>query len=323
MNKHIYPFTLRLNLSFSQLIIVNILSLFLSCIMVCQQGMASPWTLPKDRLVITMSTGYSYAYDEFINDEKGTLQNFPLQGNMQIFSLGIGGRYGLKDHLELEIATSLRSLIYSADSFVLPTGEILQINNQEVGLGDVYVILTKQILSKRWPLSFQTALKLPTGYTIPEPNKIALGSGQADISGMFQLGHIFSYGMLVGLEGGMVLRLNGPAHQVKYGVKVAQRISGRLFLFVAQTGYHSITEGEKTGLFNSVSPNPDVPAENFDLDDTYQLPFTLTQNLHQAEAGFFLGTTTKVEYSGAIIIPWAGKNAARLMSVFFNVSHPL
>ena len=132
-----------------------------------------------------------------------------------------------------------------------------------------------------------------------------------------------SSGTLIGLESGAVLRLKGPGHQVKYGAKIAQRILGRLFFFVAQTGYHSFTDGESTGLFNRVTQNPDIPAQDFSFDDTYQLPFTLTQDLHQAEFGFFLGTQKKVEYSGALIVPWAGKNAAQLISMFINVSHPL
>lgn len=287
------------------------------------QVFASPWTLPKDRLVITVTTGYSYADQEFINDHKGTQQRFPLRGRLKMYSFIIGGRYGLQDQWELEVSTSLKSLNYMAESFALPTGEILQLNSSQTGLGDFNLTLTKQIIAKQWPLSFQISLKLPTGYDLPEPNQIALGSGQADITGIFQLGHMFSSGTLIGLDGGAVLRVKGPGHQVKYGVKLAQRLKGRLFIFVAQTGYHSITEGEETGLFNKVIRNPKTSAKDFNLDDTYQLPFTLTQDLHQLELGFFLGTQSKVEYSSALIIPWAGRNAAQLMSLFFNVSHPL
>ena len=285
---------------------------------------ASPWTLSKDRLVMSATTGYSYADHEFLNDDQGTRQAFPLQGNLEIYSLRVSGRYGLQDDLELEVSTAFLSLMYSAESFVKQsTGELIHLDNSDTGIGDVKLMLTKQLLSKSWPLSLQVAFKLPTGYDLPEPNRAALGSGQSDLSGILQLGHLFSSGTLIGLDGGMVYRLKGPGHQVKYGAKLAQRIVDRLFIFVAQTGYHSITDGETTGRFNRVSRSPETSAQDFSLDDTYELPFTLTQDLHQAEVGFFLGTQSRVEYSGALVIPWTGKNTSQLISMFLTVNHPL
>lgn len=298
---------------------LGILALILSEV---PSGIASPWVLPKDRFVLTMTTGFSEAQSEFINNAQGDRQRFPLKGKLNIYSLRVSSRYGIQDKLELEIAATLQSLNYSAESFRLDD-QLMNPSTSEFGLGDVYLNLTRQLVSGAWPLSVQFSLKLPTGYSNPEPNKLALGSGQADLSGIFQFGHLFKTSTLIGLEGGGVLRLNGPGHQLKYGAKIAQRISGRLFLFVAQTGYHTITDGESTGLFNQVTYNPSIPANDFQIDeDTYLLPFNLNQDLHQVEIGFFLGTKRRVEYSGAVIVPWAGRNAAQLISLFLNVSHP-
>ena len=307
-----------------QTFIVLLISVLFATQVSIERAVASPWTLPKDRLVVRMTTGYSSAENEFINNDEGMRQRLPLQGQLTIYSLRLGGRYGLQDQLELEVSTTFQSLKYSAQSFIKESnGQLTHLNTSETGIGDVYLTLTRQLISKSWPLSFQLSLKLPTGYSLPEPNQVALGSGQADISGVFQLGHLFSTGTLIGLESGAVLRLKGPGHQVKYSAKLAQRVTGRLFVFVAQTGYHSITDGEDTGLFNRVTRKPEVSAQDFSYDDTYLLPFTLTQDLHQFEFGFFLGTQKKIEYSGAFTVPWAGRNAAQLLSIFLNISHPL
>lgn len=292
------------------------------CVFSSREASASPWVLPKERFVLSMTTGFSNAQNEFINDDQGTRQRFPLQGKLNIYSLRFSGRYGIQDKLELEVSAALQSLTYSAESFQR-NDQFVNLDTSEFGLGDVYLNLTRQLISGSWPLSVQLSLKLPTGYSGPAPNKLALGSGQADFSSMLQFGHLFKTGTLIGLEGGGVLRLNGPGHQVKYGAKLAQRVSGRLFIFAAQTGYHTVTDGESTGLFNQVSRDPSISANEFQIDeDTYLLPFSLNQNLHQVEVGFFLGTKTRVEYSGALIIPWAGRNASQLISLFLNVSHP-
>lgn len=306
-------------------LILALLAPPVSCLMMSlfhlSEADASPWVLPKDRFVLSMTTGYSNAQNEFINDPEGTQQRFPLKGRLTIYSLYVSGRYGIKDKLELEVSTALQSLNYAAESF-MNDGKFTDLDTSEFGLGDVNISLTRQVVSGRWPLSARLTLKLPTGYNPPEPNRIALGSGQADLIGLLQFGHLFSSGTLIGLEGGGVLRLKGPGHQAKYGIKVAQRVLGRLFLFVAQTGYHSVTEGDPTGLSNQVTRDPSISADQFNLEDTYLLPFSLDQDLHQLELGFFLGTTRKVEYSGAFILPWAGRNAAQLISLFLNVSHP-
>lgn len=287
------------------------------------QAMASPWVLPKDRWVVSTTTGFSRAQNEFINDSQGTKQRFPLQGDLTVYSLRLSSRYGLKDKLELEVSATFQSLTYSAESF-LRDGLLTNLDNSESGIGDIELKLTQQLISGRWPMSFQGTIKLPTGYQNPEPNILALGTGKADLTGTLQCGHLFSTGTLLGVEGGGVYRLKGPGHQLKYSVKVAQRIIGRAFIFIAQSGFHSITDGETTGLYNRVAENPLTPAEEFDIEeDTYLLPFSLTQDLHQVELGFFLGTHSKVEYSGALIIPWAGRNVTQLISLFLSINHPL
>jgi hypothetical protein len=287
-----------------------------------QQVDASPWVLPKERLVVSATTGFSRAQHEFINDKEGTRQRFPLEGDLRVYSLRLGSRYGLKDKLELEVTATFQALTYSAESFI-KDDKLIGLNTSEMGLGDIELKLTRQLISGQWPLSFQGGIKLPTGYSIPQPNRLALGSGQADLIGVLQFGHLFSNGTLLGVEGGGVLRLKGPGHQLKYSVKVAQRLVGHTFIFVAQSGLHSMTDGENTGLFNRVSKTPLLEADLFNIEDTYLLPFSLTQDLHQLELGFFLGTQSKVEYSAALIIPWAGRNVTQVISFFWGINHPL
>ena len=115
-----------------------------------------------------MTTGYSVAQHEFLNDEEGTRQRFPLEGKLMIYSLKMSGRYGIKDKLELEVSAALQSLNYSAESFLTDDG-LVNIDTSEFGLGDLYINLTRQLITGGWPLSLQVSLKLPTGYNEPAP----------------------------------------------------------------------------------------------------------------------------------------------------------
>ena len=139
------------------------------CVFGSREAVASPWVLPKERFVLSMTTGFSNAQNEFINDDQGTRQRFPLQGKLNIYSLRFSGRYGIQDKLELEVSAALQSLTYSAESFQR-NDQFMNLDTSEFGLGDVYLNLTRQLISGSWPLSVQLSLKLPTGYSGPAPN---------------------------------------------------------------------------------------------------------------------------------------------------------
>jgi hypothetical protein len=300
-------------------------------------SLAGPWLIKKGSLEVGVGTYFGYSNHEFLNDEPRTYQRFPLGGELWISGLKLDTRYGLKEDLELTVSTYFQSIIYASESAISLTSAseemsaeeastddltVMNPNTSRMGLGDFRIGLNYQLSRGAWPLSLSGQLKLPTGYPGPQPNTVAQGSGQADLKTELHLGHYFRTGTVLGLEGGGVLRLNGPGHQVTYHAKIAQKVGDRLFIFIGQSGYHSITKGAGTGLENFVAKDPQRSGVGFTLDeDTYLLPFSLTQDLHQGELGFFLGTLKGVEYSGVALIPWAGKNTSQVFALHFDVRY--
>ena len=297
---------------------------------------AGPWLIKKGDLEVGVGTYFGYSNHEFLNDDLKTYQRFPLGGELWISGLKLDTRYGLKEDLELTVSTYFQSIIYASQSAISldstsssESGEsstddlvVMNPNTSRMGLGDFRIGLNYQLNRGAWPVSLSGQLKLPTGYPGPEPNTVAQGSGQADFKTELHFGHYFRTGTVIGLEGGGVLRLNGPGHQVTYHAKIAQKVGERLFIFIGQSGYHSITRGAETGLENFVAKDPQQSGVGFTVDDdTYSLPFSLTQDLHQGELGFFLGTLKGVEYSGVALIPWAGKNTSQIFALHFDVRY--
>lgn len=305
--------------------------LLISLFCLPESGYAGPWLIKAGDLEVGFGTSIGYARSEFINDEKGTYQKFPFGGALNLYDLKLDLRYGLKKDLEMTFSTHFRSLVYSAQSIVDrdafeqdPQGEIplRSLDSSRAGVGDIRIGLNRQLISGSWPLAVKAELKLPTGYEKPAPNQVALGSGQADLLTLLELGHFFSTGTLVGVAGGANWRMNGPGQQAIYHFKIAQRVAKRLFLFIGQSGAHSFTQGSSTGIDNLILLDQNQRPNLFSFtQDTRTVPFSLTQNLHQAEFGFFLGTDRGVEYSGVCVIPWSGKNTSQVIGLHFDVRY--
>jgi hypothetical protein len=209
---------------------------------------ASPWTLARGAIALTISNDFQFARREFLLT--GEHQDFPVDG--QFLSTNLRGelRYGITDSLEIGGQVALSYLAYEADevylgpapdqldSFSEVRDNVLSFDRDAAGIGDLYLFLRQRLTDPgRFALALELNLKLPTGYQPPEGfaeghlpqgtvNVLTLGDGQMDVTGLVLLGWAPPGGWLLRLDAGARLRLFGPGHQVVGALKFGGRVTG-------------------------------------------------------------------------------------------------
>ena len=251
---------------------------------------ASPWTLPQDRLVLTMDYHIQHADYEFLAD--GTRQAYPLNGQFRGKAIRLGARYGFTDDFDGAISLDISQINYGADPLLLDvdfetageaTQSILNFNSVQFGAGDLRLRGNYNLLrSSRgfWLVTSSTRAKLPTGYDAPTGTfftdadgeeriggQATRGDGQVDITQALMFGGFFApTGGFGRAEVGLEYRFGDPGHRVVTDVRVGQPVGDRLIAIVGMVAGHNITEGEVIGQ-TMIANNPYLPASQFTMDN--------------------------------------------------------
>lgn len=113
------------------------------------EASASPWTLEKNKMALTLAYDYQSASHEFL--ENGDIKQFPLSGISTSNSLRVGGRYGLTKRLELALDLGFKDVTYAADPIIIEFPEdaatanlpvarasVMNFTRRATGLSDIY-----------------------------------------------------------------------------------------------------------------------------------------------------------------------------------------
>ena len=240
------------------------------------RAQASPWTLPKDELLLSVNYDFQLADDEFLPD--GSFQRFPLEGRFVSNTLRLGTRYGFTPKFELGGEANFKAVTYTAQPVLLAIpedsedlravrGELKNFSQTQVGAADVYVTGRYNFYRRLVVLTNETRLKFPTGYPAPQgtfdldtfevQDDLALGDAQTDIEDSILFGFFVPATRTFGrLDAGFRFRFGGPGHQAIGSVKAGQFV-GKHFIFFAGTGGAlTVIEGDIIGK-TFVSTEPD------------------------------------------------------------------
>lgn len=301
------------------------LLLLTSLSMVARDAEASPWTLPKDLLLLSLNYDFQFAEQEYLPD--GTFQSFPLNGRFSSSTLRLGGRYGLTSKFEFAAELMVKSVNYAADPVILalPEGQdsvdldearasIVDFSSNRLGPADMYLTARYNFVKTMFALANETRIKLPTGYKPPQgtfdqetgavADDVALGDGQTDLENSILVGVFLpETRTFARADLGFRLRFGGPGHQVIGGAKIGQSIGQHLVIFGGASGAYTVNEGEVIGstLISTVDDlqssevEPGVNAVSVDL--------RLDKNWVSAEGGVLLpvgGVELQVAYSHVV-----------------------
>jgi len=311
----------------------------LSVIALGGTAFASPWTLPKDDLSVSMGFDFQMATEEFQGD--GGRREFPLDGAFTSQTLGLGLRYGFTERLELELDIQLKSVSYSADPVVLglPTetvdlqgarDAVFDFSETAVGMGDI--ILAARYNLYRRPMgviSTETRAKLPGGYRAPgqtfstpdspNPNAqeddVTLGDGQTDLEQSILFGgYVPSTRTFARAGVGVRLRFGAPGHQLIGDAKVGQFLGKSFVLFGGVRGAFTVIEGETLGKTFVVTRN-NVTSQNIRDSDIRQDLLSLDKDFVQTEAGLLVVLSSDAEMQMVYSYIPFGKNISAIHSV--------
>lgn len=147
-------------------------------------ALASPWTLPRGRLVVGLGYDYQQASGEFFGvdaNEPRARRPFPLRGAYDASTVRLAARLGVLDELELTLSIPFRVVSYRSDPVLLleqPADStesafdfyqqnVIDLSRVAVGVSDIAVSGRY-----RWSLSpiataTELRLRIPTGYRGP------------------------------------------------------------------------------------------------------------------------------------------------------------
>ena len=214
---------------------------------------ASAWTLPSERVTVTLGGDMQWASEEWLIN--GDYQPFPLEGRYFSTNLRASFRYGITNRLEIGAAFALSHVNYNSDEIyfgaplVPDVGEledrqqiaenITSLDRRVTGLGDVQLYAKVRLTpDTMWRFVFtpELHLKIPTGYSRPVgtfaaddftqgvADDVTLGDGQLDVTVLGHVGLIPHPRWFNRLSVGIRLRLFGPGPQVIAGYKTGVRI---------------------------------------------------------------------------------------------------
>ncbi len=281
-------------------IVLRIVSLSL-IFFAAKNASASPWVLPKGKLVISGGFDFQYADSEFL--DSGPERSFPLRGKFLGATFNLATRIGLTENFEVAASIPLKLVSYGSDPVILSpapaqlSGEqalnyyqnnLIDFSQSGAGVGDIQIAGRYALLRQPIALALQVGIKAPTGYEPPqgtfgrEPetveefdrqkgelvnpenieDDVSLGGAQMDLDAQLLMGVAFSSGLFARLGAGYKIRLGGAGDQIVADVKVGQRIAKKLLLYAGAQFAYSIEEGKSIGVTVS-AVDPDLGAASF------------------------------------------------------------
>ena len=293
------------------------------------QAVASPWTLPEDDLVLSISYDFQTADQEFLPN--GILQPYPLDGEFSASTLRFSGRYGFSRRFEGELTVNLKHVSYQSSPFlpalpdpgvdgevdpVAARGAIQDFSGTALGPADIFLTGRYNLYRSLLMVTTEGSLKVPAGYAAPNPLNVTLGDGQIDYTQSLLLGTVLpSTGTFARLDVGARLRAGLPGHQAVGGLKVGQLFGERFIVFAGGDGAYTITEGgTRTDPGQPFVEDPSLPFTQVGADDVKFRPFTLDKDWFRVEAGviFRFGVLeVQVSYNRTL----AGSNIAAIQGV--------
>lgn len=284
---------------------------------------ASPWTVPRDELSLSLGYDFQIANQEYT--PAGTYQSFPLGGEFTGSTLSVSGRYGFTSRFEGAFRVNFQQLSYTSAPYLpeLPAdptvrdarAQIVNFSSNSVGVGDLVLAGRYNFHRSWWLATFEAQAKLPTGYAAPTGTTVALGDAQMDLQPSLLLGaYISQTATFVRLDAGYNLRLGGPGHQATGGFKIGQFLGESLILFGGVSGAYTLFEGAALDTDNFIATNPDLSPTEFGPEDFIIQPLRLDRNLARLEAGGivrFRGLEFQLGYSYV----FAGSNIPALHTV--------
>ncbi|MFU8803777.1 MAG: hypothetical protein ACNA8W_08220 [Bradymonadaceae bacterium] len=302
---------------------------------------ASPWTLPKDELGLSMRYDFEQARQEYLSN--GTFQAYPLEGQFYSNTVRLEARYGFTDRLEGAIDVSFRHLNFDIQPIVIELPEdttdrgavnesILDFGSSKWGVADVQLHTRYNLRSGLVMVTTETSLKLPSGYTQPEGTFVeesdgsmrvagdaTLGDGQADITQSLLLGaYIPPTKTFVRFDVGAKARFGAPGPQGVGALRVGQFLTDTVIVMGGARFARTMWAGESIGV-TMVARDPSVLREDFTGENVVGMPLYLDRDYFTAEAGLILRLEpAEVQFSYAGVM-W-GRNMAALHSVGMAVS---
>lgn len=230
------------------------------------EAQASPWTLPRGDLALSVDYDFQTTDSEFLPDRR--FQSYPLNGRFTANDFRAGARYGITPRLELAVASSMKTVSYDSDP-VIPALEsdtvdlagaraaVKDFASTTTGLADAFVTGRYNFFRGAVLLTSETTLKLPTGYRGPQAtfdengdvaDDVTLGDGQLDIDQSLLFGaFIRPIKTFVRAGAGARLRRGGPPPQAIGDFKFGTFIGRHLILMAGASGAFSLGEGETIG----------------------------------------------------------------------------
>lgn len=312
------------------------LVVLVSLVLVSQSAFASPWTVPKDKLLLSLSYDFAFAENEFL--PSGHYQSYPLNGRFTSSTLRLGGRYGFTSKLELSADLTIKSVTYSADPIIpglpdnaeqvdLPTARaaVRDFSNTLVGPADLYITGRYNFIKGLFAFADEVRLKLPTGYEKPSgtftadgqvDDDLALGDGQTDLEDSLLFGvFIPPTRTFARADVGFRLRFGGPGHQAIGAVRVGQYVGQHIVLFAGSSGAYTVTEGDVIGK-TYISTVDHLQAKDVVIgENTVPVDLRLDKDWLQVEGGVLFipreGLEMQASYSQIVL----GSNIAAIQSV--------
>lgn len=292
---------------------------------------ASPWTLPADELVLSLSQDFHYARDEFLPD--GTRQAFPLEGEFRAISTRIGARYGFTDRIETYLELNIAAVTFRSDPLILAnfpegataaeaTDSIISFNTVEFGAADLNLGFRGNLLRGPVMITTGTEAKIPTGYDRPtgtffvesdgspgQGGQATLGDGQADITQYLHFGTFLpATRTFARLDLGFRYRFSSPGHQGLAGLRAGQFVGDNVVLTAGVGWLQTLFEGEVIGE-SYVARDANLPANQYTLEDIEIIEIGLDRDAVTLEAGL-IATIRGIEVQANYGYTFLGANTA-------------
>lgn len=336
----------------------QLLTLAAALVFLPQLASASPWTLPKDQLIVWASADYQFARQEFLDDSRA--QSFPLRGQLDASALTVGARIGLTDRLELEVSLPFKVVSYRADPvLLLPQPEtsalssldyyqqnIIDLSRTVTGVGDFRFTPRVRLFTAPVAVALEFAIKAPTGYRGPQgtfgerpasqeaflaevgrfvspenvQDDVTLGDAQLDFSPRLLLGYALRSGTFFRGAIGYDLRLGGAGDQLYAELKAGQVLHPRLLVYAGVNLVYAVQTGRVIGVSVAAS-DPDLPAVEYGgLENLRLRELTLDRDALDLSGGLIVRMTSTFEINlGAQRTLW-GRNTSVVTGVSLSAA---
>jgi hypothetical protein len=288
-------------------------------LLLCQSLHASPWTLPRDELALSMGYAFDSAREEYRVSDRSRVV-FPLSGRFSSSTLSLGGRYGFSDRFEGGFNLDFKMVSYTSKPLLqeLPNdldlsnvrAEILSFSQTSVGLADLMLTTRYNLTRGLIATALEASIKLPTGYPAVDGNSVTRGDGKTAVKPSFLFGTFLPLtSTFLRVDVGYNAR-SGPGHQAVGMIKLGQFLGDDFILFAQVNGAHTLFAGGTYGEYKILN-NPEQSAVDFDPADLQSEQLSLDQDHISVGGGAlirFAGLEWQIGYDHTV----AGSNIPAL-----------